>query len=121
MKKLLFAISIVALFIGVSSIPAGANVDVEAPENGRPNWKYLVIGRIKSYKIEEYNGTEYLNCTAVRVKIRTWNIFERFPRLMLSMKVRYGQEFYIPYEGAKIIGPIILGHYFIIARGSLQL
>lgn len=119
MKKWKLTISIVALFIGIAFIPAGASVKTEEQEKDGPGWEYLVVGRIKSYEIVEYNGTEYLNCRSVHVKFIIWNIFEKFPRLPVSMKIRFGREFNIPYEGAKSIGPTILGRYFIVARGVL--
>ena len=115
MKKGIIAIGIAALFIAVVSIPVVAN-----PQNKDtgPGWEYLVIGRIRSYEIVDYNGTEYIECRAVRVSFYVWNISEdlKFP---LRSRHRFGQKFNIPLEGAEIFGPNRLGRYFIIARGSL--
>ena len=119
MKKGILAISIVALFIGLALLPAEASAITDQPEKEGPGWEYFVIGRIRSYEIVDYNGTEYLKCKAVRVNFLTWNVLERFPKLPFLMNIRFGKEFCIPYEGAKIIGPTLLGHYFIVARGTL--
>ena len=119
MKRSIFVVAIVALFIGMALLPVEASVTNDEPERKGPGWEYFVIGRIRSYEIVEYNGTEYLECRAVRVNFFTWNILKNLPKLPLLMNIRFGQQFNIPYEGAKIMGPTLLGHYFIIARGTL--
>jgi len=120
MKKDILVIGVVALFVGLALLPAEASAITSEPEKERPGgWEYFIVGRIKSYEIVDYNGTEYLECKAFRVNWLTWNILERFPKLPLLMNLRFGQQFNIPYEGANITGPTLLGHYFIIARGTL--
>ena len=118
-SKKVLVIGIVALFFGMCAISAGANVsNQEEPVDG-PGWRYILVGRIRNYEIVEYNGVEYLNCRAVRVNSIWWNVFEKLPNLPLIMNLRFGQEFNIPYEGAQIFGPTLLGHYFLVARGTL--
>jgi len=119
MKKDILVISIVALFVGLALLPAEVGAITGEPEKEGPGWEYFIVGRIKSYEIVDYNGTEYLKCKAFRVNWLTWNILERFPKLPLLMNLRFGSEFIIPPEGANITGPTLLGHYFIIARGTL--
>ena len=119
MNKLIVTISIVALFIGMAFLTSGASDIAEEPEKEGPGWKYFVIGRIRSYEIVEHNGTEYLSCRAVRVRIFTWNVFEKFPRLPIMMTIRFGSEFNIPYEGVKILDYGLLGRSFIVASGVL--
>jgi hypothetical protein len=118
MKKGIIAIGIVALFVGMLSIPAGANPIIEELERNRPGWEYLVIGRIRSYEIVEYNGTEYLECKAVHVRFIVWNVSEKFPTVPLVMTLRFGQKFNIRLEGAEILGPRFLRRNTIIARGT---
>ena len=119
MKKSILTIGIIALFVGLALLPAQASAITEEPEEERPGWEYFVIGRIKSYEIVEYNGTQYLHCKAVRVNFFTWNLFEKIPNFPFLMNVRFGQQFNIPYEGAKITEFPLLDHYFIVARGTL--
>lgn len=120
MKKKILTVGMVILFIGIISISAEASATEQEPQIEGPGWQYFIIGRIKSYEIVEYNGTEYLNCKAVRAKSIFWNVSEKFPRIPIIIKIRSGSEFNIPYEGAKIYGPINLrGHYFIVAKGIL--
>ena len=116
MKKGIIAIGLVALFIAMASIPVEA-----APQNKdiNPGWEYLIIGRIRSYEIVEYNGTEYIECRAVRVRFIVWNVSEKFPTIPLVSTLRFGQKFNIPLEGAEILGPTLLRRNTIIARGSL--
>ena len=119
MKKGIIAIGIVALFIAMASIPAVASLENNQIKNMGPGWEYLVIGRIRSYEVVDYNGTEYLECRAVRVRFIVWNLSEKFPTVPLVMTLRFGQKFNIPLEGAEILGPRFLGRNTIIARGSL--
>ena len=119
MKRWMLAIGIVALFMGMAFLPAGASLITEEIEREGPGWEYVVVGRIRSYEIIEFNETEYLSCRAVHVRFLTWNVFERFPRLPIKMTLRFGKEFNIPLEGAEIFGPSLLGRYFIVARGVL--
>ena len=118
-KKGILAISIVVLFVGLALLPAEASAIIDVTKENGSDWEYFVIGRIKSYEIVNYNGTEYIECKAVRVNFFVWNILERFPNLPLLANIRLGKPFCIPYEGANIMGPTLLGHYFIVARGNL--
>jgi len=119
MQKGILVIGVVVLFVGLTVLPAEASAISDEPDRKGPGWEYFVIGLIKSYEIVEWNGTEHIDCKAVRVKMIGWNVFEVMPKLPIIMKVRFGEEFCIPYEGAKLIGPTHLGYTFIIARGSL--
>jgi len=119
MKKWILPIFVITLFIGMSVLPASATPILDEPETEGPGWKYFVIGRIKSYEIFDYNGTEYINCTAIHVRIFAWNVFDNFPNLPAIMNFRFQRKFTLPYEGVEIYGPNVLGRYFIIARGVL--
>ena len=56
---------------------------------------------------------------AIHIRGIIWNILPRFPNLPLPINwIR--EPFCILYEGAKIIGPTLLGHYFIIAKGVVE-
>ncbi len=48
-----------------------------------------------------------------------FNLFSKYPNLPLPVNWRW-EKFSIPYEGAKIIGPTLLGNYFLIAKGILE-
>ena len=119
MKRWMLAIGIVALFMGMASLPAGANLITKEIEKDGPGWQYIIIGRIRNYEIIEYNGTEYLSCRAIHVRSIFWNVFEKVPRLPIRMTLRFGQKFNIPLEGAKIYGPNLLGRSLLIARGEM--
>jgi len=109
----------VALLIGMTSASSIPNVTNEEAEIEGPGWEYFVFGKIKDYEIIDYNGTEFLSCKAIKVRFLVWNISEKHPRLILPMKIRFNQEFNIPYEGSLIIGPNLMGNCMIIAIGNL--
>jgi hypothetical protein len=117
MKKVILALGITALFIGMPSILAGSNVT--ASQDGREDWHYVIFGYISSYEIIELEGKEYLNCEAIHVKSIWLGVIRGLPNLPVRMVVRFGREFGIPYDGAEIIGPNRFGHYFIMASGVL--
>jgi len=102
MKKDILVIGVVALFVGLALLPAEAGAITSEPEKEGPGWEYFIVGRIKSYKIVDYNGTEYLECKAFRVNWLTWNILERFPKLPLLMNIRLKVQILLvqpPYLG----------------------
>ena len=131
MKKTILSVGIITLFIGMVLAPTVASMQADPVEtiktisnnkyNG-PGWRYILFGRIKSYELKEHDGEEYLECKAIRVNSIWWNVLDKFPNLPLPMNLRFGQMFNIPCNGAKIkiIGPTLLGHYFIIAKGVLE-
>ena len=118
MKKVITTICVVALFFVLCAIPASANPADTEEEKG-PGWKYVLAGRITNYEVVEYDGVEYLHCKAFRVNSIWWNVLDKLPNLPLPSNIRLGQEFNIPSEGAKIIGPTPIGHFFIVAKGVL--
>lgn len=119
MKRVILAVGIAALFIGVSSFSAGTSVKTLEPREDGPGWSYVLFGSIRSYELVEYDGEEYLECRALHVVSFWLNVLRNLPNLPLRMTLRLGQKFNIPYEGAEIIGPTKLGNYFIMAQGTL--
>jgi len=125
MKKVIFAIGITVLFIGMASVVSGSNVT--APQEDRQEWHYVIFGHIRSYEItkpKEFEGTdlegkEYLNCEAIHVNSIWLGVLKGLPNLPMRSVIRFGRSFGIPYEGAEIIGPNTFGHYFIMASGTL--
>lgn len=131
MKKWILTIGISALLFGILAIPVTAssqydNNDIadiinDNTESGKTiDWHYCLRGRISDYEIFEYNGTQYVNCTAVRVRGFIWNLFPNFPNFAFRIKWNRGLDFCIPYEGFKIFGPELLGRYFFVASGSIS-
>ena len=100
-------------------MPAGANTITDELEEEGLGWRYFVIGRIDSYEILESNETEYLSCKTIRVRIFIWNVFKNFPNVPIKMTLRFRRTLIIPYEGAKIYGPNLLGNYFLVAGGVI--
>jgi len=116
MKNRIFAIGITAIFFGLALISADVSATSPEPQNNS-GISYVLAGRISSYEVVEYNGTQYLDCIAIRVRAFFWGVFNNFPNLVLRQTLRWGNEFMIPFESANISGPNALGNYFLVARG----
>lgn len=127
MKKAILAVGIITLFIGMTFVPTVASMQAKTVDTietisndkfNRPSWPYFLFGRIKNYEIVEAEGKEYILGMALHIRGIILNLFSKFPNLPFLVNWRW-QKFCIPYEGAKIIGPTLLGNYFFIAKGTL--
>ena len=105
-----FVLATVSVCVSATSLEAQNNLGI----------RYAVVGRISSYQvIDGHNGTQYLECKAIRVRAFFQGVFPNFPTLTIRQTIRLGHEFAIPFEGAKISGPNLLGNYFLVATGIL--
>ena len=126
MRKKILVIGVIVLFIGTASFSAAtSNNEVQLEKKDEAEQcnrvvRYVLFGRIKSYDIIEYDGIQYLECTAIVVRSIWFDVFPEHPNLILPSVLRFGQMFNIPYEGAKIYGPTSRGNYFISAAGVIK-
>ena len=131
MRKILLFALILTLFLGILANPVSANVQsindsiTEEKTNNEhqtnlTSWCYWLRGRVRDVEIFEYNGTKYINATAIKVRGFIWNISELLPFFALRVKWNRGTRFCIPYEGANIIEYGLLDRAYLFAFGQIN-